>query len=77
MNRKCYHPWIACLLLLAPGTSFLPAAESVASATKTLAAADNASSSLSVTAPIKRAGWQQRLTLGPGDLLSVVGVYEQ
>ena len=28
--------------------------------------------SLSVTAPIKRADWQQRLTLGPGDLINLL-----
>jgi protein involved in polysaccharide export with SLBB domain len=28
--------------------------------------------SLSVTAPVKRAAWQERLTLGPGDVLNLV-----
>ena len=66
MNSNCYRHWIACLLLLAPGARLLPAAESAAPPP-----AGGASPSLSVTAPIKRAEWQQRLTLGPGDLLNL------
>jgi protein involved in polysaccharide export with SLBB domain len=63
MNRHYYRPWIACLLLLSPSVCLLPAAENTTPADKT-------ASSLSVTAPLKRADWQQRLTLGPGDLLN-------
>ena len=66
MNSNRYRHWIACLLLLAPGARLLPAAESAAPPP-----AGGASPSLSVTAPIKRAEWQQRLTLGPGDLLNL------
>jgi protein involved in polysaccharide export with SLBB domain len=71
MNSHCYQRWIACLLLLAPGACCLPAAESSAPPTADLAPADGANLSLSVIAPIKRAAWQQRLTLGPGDLLNL------
>jgi protein involved in polysaccharide export with SLBB domain len=68
MNSNCYRHWIACLLLLAPGARLLPAAESAA---PPAAAASGANLSLSVTPAIKRAEWQQRLTLGPGDLLNL------
>ena len=69
MNSNCYRYWIACLLLLAPGARLLPAAESAAPPRR--AGGSGANLSLSVTAPIKRAEWQQRLTLGPGDLLNL------
>ncbi len=64
MNHVCYRYWIACLLLLGPGVRPLPAAETAAPAT-------GSAPSLSSTAPIKRAEWQQRLTLGPGDTLNL------
>ena len=64
MNRKCYRHWIACLLLLAPGACLLPAAESATPAAGVVP-------SLPVAAPFKRADWQQRLTLGPGDTLNL------
>jgi protein involved in polysaccharide export with SLBB domain len=64
MNRKCYRHWIACLLLFASGPCLLPAAESAAPAAGVVP-------SLSVAAPVKRADWQQRLTLGPGDTLNL------
>ncbi len=51
-------------MLLAPGAGFLPAAESGSPVGAT-------NLSLSVTAPNKRAAWQQRLTLGPGDSLNL------
>jgi protein involved in polysaccharide export with SLBB domain len=64
MNRNPLRRWIACLLLLSPSAALLPAAEpqSPAGATQP---------SLSVTAAAKRAGWQQRMTLGPGDLINL------
>jgi protein involved in polysaccharide export with SLBB domain len=66
MNSHCYRRWVTCLFLLASGACLLPAAESAAPPP-----AGEASPSLSVTAPIKRAEWQDRLTLGPGDLLNL------
>ena len=66
MNSHRYRHWIACLLLLASGARRLPAAESAAPP-----ATAGGTPSLSVTAPIKRADWQQRLTLGPGDTLNL------
>jgi protein involved in polysaccharide export with SLBB domain len=63
MNRICYRHWIACLLLLASGACLLPAAESAAPPAAALAPA---------AAPFKRADWQQRLTLGPGDTLNLL-----
>ena len=63
MNSNCLRRWIACLLLLAPSAGLLPAAESESPATGT-------NRSLSVQAPMKLAAWQERLTLGPGDVLN-------
>ena len=71
MNSNYYRHWIACLLLLAPGARLLPAAESSSPPAAAVAPASGNNLSLSVTAPIKRAAWQQRLTLGPGDLLNL------
>jgi polysaccharide biosynthesis/export protein len=70
MNSNCYRRWIACLLLFAPGACHLPAAESESPAPAGLAASGT-NVSLSFTAPVSRAEWQQRLTLGPGDLLNL------
>jgi protein involved in polysaccharide export with SLBB domain len=64
MSHNRFRRWIACLVLLAPGVALLPAAESQSPAGAT-------NPSLSVNASSKRAGWQQRLTLGPGDLLNL------
>ena len=70
MNLNCYCRWTACLLFLAWGACRASAAEAAPPATATSApAATNVS--LSVTAPPQRAAWQQRLTLGPGDLINV------
>ena len=70
MNCKCYRRWTACLFSLALGAGYSPAAEPAPPPpTATAPAAQNVS--LSVTAPPKRAGWQQRLTLGPGDTINI------
>ena len=58
-------------MLLAPGACLLPAAESAAPPAATPVPAGGSALSLSVTAPTKRAEWQQRLTLGPGDVLNL------
>jgi protein involved in polysaccharide export with SLBB domain len=71
MNSNCYRHWIACLLLLAPGARLLPAAESASPPAATVAAERGTNLSLSVTPAIKRAEWQRRLTLGPGDSLNL------
>ena len=71
MNRICYRHWIACLLLLAPGACRLPAAESATPPAAAVAPAAGGIASPSVAAPVKRADWQQRLTLGPGDTLNL------
>lgn len=70
MNSNCYRRWIACLLFFAPGACLLPAAESASPAPTGLAPAET-NLSLSVMPASKRAGWQQRLTLGPGDTLNL------
>jgi protein involved in polysaccharide export with SLBB domain len=70
MNSNCYRRWIACLMLFASGACFLPAAEIESPAPAGLTPAGT-NLSLSLAAPISRAEWQQRLTLGPGDLLNL------
>lgn len=71
MKSNCYRHWIACLLLLASGASVLPAAESAAPPAPSVALPAGGAPSPSITASIKRADWQQRLTLGPGDTLNL------
>jgi protein involved in polysaccharide export with SLBB domain len=71
MNANRLRRGIACGLLLASSTGFLPAADIESAPTAALTAAGGANLSLSVTAPGKRAAWQQRLTLGPGDVLNL------
>ena len=58
-------------MLLTPGACLLPAAESESPAQAAVTPAGASTHSLSVTAPIKRAAWQERLTLGPGDVLNL------
>ncbi|MGO8928854.1 MAG: polysaccharide biosynthesis/export family protein [Limisphaerales bacterium] len=70
MNSNCLRRWIACLLLLAPGAGLLPAAESESPASAPLAPAGGTILSLSVPTPAKLAPWQERLTLGAGDVLN-------
>ena len=70
MNSNCLRRWVACLLLLAPGAAVLPAAETEAPAKAAAAPAGLTNLSLSVPAPTKLAAWQERLTLGPGDVLN-------
>jgi protein involved in polysaccharide export with SLBB domain len=57
-------------LFLAAGAGFLPAAESEPPAKAAPAPAGGTNLSLSVPAPAKLAAWQERLTLGPGDVLN-------
>ena len=71
MKSNCYRHRIACLLLLALGARLLPAAESAAPPAPAVALPAGGAPSPSITAPIKRADWQQRLTLGPGDTLNL------
>jgi protein involved in polysaccharide export with SLBB domain len=71
MNGNCHRHWIACLLLLTPSACVLRAAESESPAQAALTPEDASTLSLSVTAPSKRAAWQERLTLGPGDVLNL------
>jgi protein involved in polysaccharide export with SLBB domain len=61
MNRPCFSG-VACAVLVA---SF------AAQSARAEVADGNASGGLSVTERPKRAGWQERLTLGPGDLLNI------
>lgn len=72
MNSNCLRRWIACLLLLAAGAGFLPAAESQSPAQTVLTSPGGTNFSNSSAAPIKRAAWQERLTLGSGDVLNLL-----
>ncbi|HOX56399.1 MAG TPA: polysaccharide biosynthesis/export family protein [Candidatus Paceibacterota bacterium] len=71
MNSNCFSQWVVCLLLLAASACLLPAVESEASSETAPAPATGGNTSLSVTPLSKRAAWQQRLTLGPGDVLNL------
>jgi len=61
MNRPCFSG-VVCAVL---------AASFAAQSARAEVADGNASGGLSVTERPKRAEWQQRLTLGPGDLLNI------
>src|SRR5512137_2072614 len=61
MNRACFSG-VACAVLVT--VVAVPSARAVM-------ADSNSGGSLSVTERPKRAEWQQRLTLGPGDLLNI------
>jgi protein involved in polysaccharide export with SLBB domain len=69
MNMNCCRRWVACLLVIVSGASLLPAAESESNPKPT--AAGEANLSLSGAIPGKRAQWQERLTLGAGDVLNL------
>ena len=71
MNHTCYRYWVACLFLLAAAAGRMSAAENATAAPADLVSAGETNLSLSVTAPIKRAEWQRRLTLGAGDTLNL------
>jgi protein involved in polysaccharide export with SLBB domain len=61
MNRFFLQRWTACVLFAALGAAVSPAAEGDVTAT----------GSLSATKAAHRAPWQERLTLGPGDVLNL------
>jgi len=69
MNSNWFLRWIAALLIAASGANLLPAAENESAPLSTPDGATNFS--LSVRPPAKRAAWQERLTLGPGDVLNL------
>jgi len=69
MNSNWFPRWIAALLIAASGANLLPAAENESAPLSTPDGATNFS--LSVGPPAKRAAWQERLTLGPGDVLNL------
>ena len=71
MNSNCLRRWIACLLLLAPGAGLLPAAESESPGQTALPPAGGGNLALQATNSMKRAAWQERLTLGAGDVLNL------
>src|SRR6476619_954792 len=61
MKHYSLARWVACSALFLACASLSPAAEETAGSTV----------SLSTRPPAKRAAWQQKLTLGPGDVLNV------
>lgn len=69
MNKNSCRRWAACLLALVSVPYLLPAAESDAGAGVETGGGANVAFSGSV--PGKRARWQERLTLGPGDVLNL------
>src|SRR5690348_6462682 len=64
MTRTSFKLWFSVLLSAAGLATALPAAESTA-------AVFGSTNALSGTEMIKRAAWQQHLTLGPGDTLNI------
>jgi protein involved in polysaccharide export with SLBB domain len=72
MKSHHYPNWILCPLLLAAGACLVSAADNVPPPPATTASGEVTNLSLSVTASqVRRAAWQQRLTLGPGDILNL------
>jgi protein involved in polysaccharide export with SLBB domain len=72
MNSPSLKRWICLSTYLLAGSKVAFGAEAAAAAGE-IAAAEPATPnvSLSVRTPDHRAGWQQRLTLGPGDVLNL------
>jgi polysaccharide biosynthesis/export protein len=68
MNLNSFR-WVACLLAIAWGASLSPAADSESPPKP--AASGETPASFSGSLPGQRAQWQQRLTLGPGDILNL------
>lgn len=64
MTRTSFKLWFSVLVSAAGFATALPAAESTA-------AVFGSTNALSGTEMIKRAAWQQHLTLGPGDTLNI------
>jgi protein involved in polysaccharide export with SLBB domain len=70
VNRplRCY---IASLLIVASGSSVSLAAEPDTPANPGASIRDGTNVTFSFSAPSKRAAWQQHMTLGPGDVLTI------
>ena len=71
MRENPFGQYIACMLIAASGSGLALGAESEKPASPDLAASGGTNISLSFSAPDKRAAWQQHLTLGPGDVLTL------
>lgn len=70
MNNPSFKRWICLFVCLSAGIKLALSADT---APTEIAAAEPAAPnlSLSVRTPDRRAAWQQRLTLGPGDVLNI------
>ena len=70
--KNRFARWLSCAVMIA-GLHGLPAycQESVVPATNKTVVVANTNLSFSVVSPNQRAAWQQRLTLGPGDVLTI------
>src|SRR6266481_5395807 len=70
MNNPSLKRWMGLFVCLLAGSKIAFSAENAATA---LAAAEPSTPnlSLSVRTPDRRAAWQQKLTLGPGDILNL------
>jgi protein involved in polysaccharide export with SLBB domain len=72
MNNPSFKRWIGSSVCLLAGLELALGAENAAPAPEIAAAEPAAPNlSLSVRAPDHRPAWQQRLTLGPGDILNL------
>jgi protein involved in polysaccharide export with SLBB domain len=71
MVKNPLRRYIACLLIAAPGVGLSLATEPDTAASTAPSSNGGTNVSLSFSAPPKRAAWQQHLTLGPGDVLTL------
>jgi protein involved in polysaccharide export with SLBB domain len=73
MKRSSHKPWLVCMAVAIAGLLRTDAADPAAVTNATPATSNPAATnlSLSASAGLKRAAWQQHMTLGPGDVLSL------
>ena len=70
--KNRFARWFACVVLVCGVHALsVQAAETQPPETNEVIAVANTNLSFSVVTPAQRAGWQQRLTLGPGDVLTI------
>jgi protein involved in polysaccharide export with SLBB domain len=71
MNKNSFRQRITCLLIVASSSGCLLAADPEPATGSTPAPDTTNNLTMSVSSPMRRAAWQQHLTLGPGDVLNL------
>ena len=71
MDNNPFRRYIACFLIAVWGSNLPLGAEPETLGSAGLAPSAATNISFSFSAPLKRAAWQQHLTLGPGDVLNM------